>query len=111
MPLKIYACTCGNSANLARNALKNVKGIKWLEFPVIRGKKLVLKDMESLPDFVKNSAEYKAFKATLSHKSKFVVFLGYSTEYQAVIWSDIAGGKTKEKIDAQLIAEKYWNIP
>lgn len=111
MPLKIYACTCGNSSNLARNVLKKVKDMQWLEFPVVRGKKEVEKDMNSLPDFVKNSPEYKALKSMLSHKSKFVVFFGYSTKFQAVIWTDVASGKIEDKTDAQLIAEKYYNIP
>lgn len=110
MPLKIFACTCGNSTNLARRTLKQAKNVPWLEFPITRGKKLVMKEMEELPDFVKNSAEYKALKAMLGHKSKFVVFFGYSTETQAVIWADVASGKLQEKLDGQLIAEKYYDI-
>lgn len=108
MPLKILACTCGNSANLARNVLKAVKGMPWLEFPVTRGKKKVLDEIETLPDFVKNSEQVRALKAMLTHKSKFVVFLGYSTPKQAVIWTDVASGKIKEKLDGQLIAERYY---
>ena len=111
MPLKILACTCGNSANLARNTLKKIKGFPWLEFPVTRGKQKVIKELEAMPDFVKASEQYRALRAMLTHKSKFVVFFGYSTENQAVIWADVASGKLQEKIDAELIAEKYEKLP
>lgn len=111
MPLKILTCTCGNSSNLARNTLKQVKNVPWLEVPIVKGKKETIKELDALPDFVKNSAEVKAFRAMLTHKSKFVVFLGYSTASKAVIWADVASGKIKEKLDAQLIVEKYYSEP
>lgn len=111
MPLKILTCTCGNSSNLARNALKGAKNVPWLEVPIVRGKKETLKVLDSLPEFVQNSPEVKALRATLAHKSKFVVFLGYSTPNEAVIWTDVASGKIKDKLRGQMIAERYYSEP
>lgn len=111
MPLKVYACTCGGSENTARQILKTAKIADWLKVPVVKGKNKVAADMEKLPEFVKNSAQYKALRGLLTHKSKFVVFFGYSTEHQAVIWADVAGGRLSGKIDGQIIAEKYYKLP
>jgi len=111
MPLKVYTCTCGGAENTARQLLKAAKGVKWLEVPVVKGKNKVAAELEKLPEFVKNSPQFKALKAMIGHKSKFVVFLGYSTEHQAVIWADVASGKLSEKLDGQMIAEKYHNLP
>ena len=94
MPIKVYVCTCGGSENTARQLLKASKVKDWLKTPI-----------------VKESAQFKALKALLSHKSRFVVFLGYSTAHQAVIWADVAGGRLSEKLDGQAIAEKYYNLP
>lgn len=111
MPLKVYVCTCGGSENTARQLLKAAKNVPWLQVPIIKGKNKTAAELEKLPQFVKDSAEFKALKAMLIHKSKFVIFLGYSTEHQAVIWADVASGKMKEKLDGQTIAEKYYAIP
>ena len=111
MPLKIYICTCGGSENTARQILKTSKNVPWLEVPIIKGKKATLAALDKLPDFVKNSSELKALKGMLGHKSKFVIFLGYSTQYEAVIWADVASGRMKEKVDSQLIAERYYSEP
>lgn len=111
MPLKIYICTCGGSENTARQLLKTSKNVPWLEVPIIKGKKATLAAFDKLPDFVKESADLKALRGMLSHKSKFVIFLGYSTPNKAVIWADVASGKMKEKLDAQMIAERYYNEP
>lgn len=111
MPLNVYVCTCGGSENTARQLLKASKNVPWLEVPIVKGKKATLAAFEKLPDFVKNSAEVKALNGMLGHKSKFVIFLGYSTPNQAVIWADVASGKMKEKLDGQMIAERYFKEP
>lgn len=111
MPLKVYVCTCGGSENSARQLLKAAKNVPWLEVPIVKGKKATLDAFDKLPDFVKESADLKALRGMLSHKSKFVIFLGYSTPNQAVIWADVASGKMKEKLDGQMIAERYFSEP
>lgn len=111
MPIKVYVCTCGGSENTARQLLKASNVKDWLNTPIVKGKNRVAADMEKLPAFVKESAQFKALKALLTHKSRFVVFLGYSTAHQAVIWADVAGGRLSEKLDGQAIAEKYYNLP
>lgn len=111
MPLKVYVCTCGGSENTARQILKTSKNVPWLQVPIVKGKKATLSELEKLPEFVKKSSEYKSLIGLLGHKSKFVIFLGYSTEHEAVIWSDVASGRMKEKVDGQLIAERYYHEP
>lgn len=111
MPLKVYVCTCGGSENSARQLLKAAKNVPWLEVPIVKGKKATLDAFDKLPDFVKESADLKALRGMLNHKSKFVIFLGYSTPNQAVIWADVASGKMKEKLDGQMIAERYFSEP
>lgn len=111
MPVKIYACTCGGSENTARQILKSAKVADWLKVPVTKGKNRVAAEMEKLPQFVRNSAQFKALKGMLTHKSRFVVFLGYSTAHEAVIWADVASGKFSEKLDGQAIVEKYYKLP
>ena len=111
MPLKVYVCTCGGSENSARQLLKAAKNVPWLEVPIVKGKKAALDAFDKLPDFVKESADLKALRGMLNHKSKFVIFLGYSTPNQAVIWADVASGKMKEKLDGQMIAERYFSEP
>lgn len=111
MPLKVYVCTCGGSENTARQILKSCKNVPWLQVPIVKGKKASLAALEKLPDFVKSSSEYKALISMLGHKSKFVIFLGYSTPHEAVIWADVASGRMKEKVDGQLIAERYFSEP
>lgn len=106
MPIMLVSCTCGGVESLLRGTLKKVEGIDWLNVPIHKGKTATRKAITTLPKAVQEDPSIRALLSTIQHKSKYAVVIGYTDSF--AIWSDVASGRTKDKIDAQVIAEKYY---
>lgn len=103
--IALLSCTCGGSEHLLRGTLRGAKGVDWLNAPIYKGKDAAKAFFDSLPEGIANFPEIKALQSSISHRSRYAVVLGYNEN--GAIWTDVTAGSIKNKLDAQIIAEKF----
>lgn len=103
--IKVIACTCGGVERLARTTLRNGGMKNALEVPITRGKKESMRELASLPETCKETAQYKALLDYVSKAGRFVIIVGYSDNDMR--WMDVSRGTIKEKLDGELIVEHF----
>ena len=103
--LKVLTCTCGGADRTARETLRKGGVADPLKFPVIQGKVKCQKELETLPEVYKETAQFKALKAYIAKAGRFVIMLGYGNG--ELRWSNVSRGSIKERLDGELIVEHY----
>ena len=101
----VVTCTCGGAENLARTALKNGGHPNWLNLSIAQGKKQSEYVLDTLKSKFENVASYQALKDFIQKRSRYVVIIGHDDKTFA--WTDIANGTLKDRLDAELLVEKF----
>lgn len=105
--LRVVACACGSSEDLARKTIKKAGCSNWLQVPIYTGKSKVNEFVASLPPIWQDSEGLDKLLAHISNLSSYVCIVGYNeTEFR---WADIRFGDIKSRLDGELIAEKFGN--
>ena len=103
--IAVVTCTCGGAEGLARTALKNGGYPDWLNTPIAQGKSQTKYVLESLKARYEDVSSYKALKAHVENRGRYVVIIGYKDKTFA--WTDISRGSLKDRLDAEILVKEF----
>ena len=101
MPIRIVACNCGSSEQVARRFLERAGYKDWMNAPIARGKEASRKIASSLSFF----PEAQMLDNYLQGASKWVVIIGWNDK--GCRWADLVHSPTKSEIEGQVIVETF----
>ena len=99
--ITVIACHCGSSESLARNFLKSINYLDWMDIPIHRGREKSLAVLNQLPP----TQEKEMLRSLLKNASKWVIIIGYNQD--SMKWSDISHNGQKSRIEAEYVVKSF----
>lgn len=101
MSLMVLTCMCGGVENLSRNVLRRNGDPNYMSTPLYRGRDKSLSALNTIPQF----PELDVLRQFLKAHTKYAIVLGYDDK--SFRWANMVSAHVDEKIDAELIIDKY----
>lgn len=103
--IHLLACRCHSSVPLLRKYLREAHIPEWSTLPVIQGRAECLQFLSTLPE----NRETGSLRQFIRRNSSWAVILGSIPATTTYRWVDIGHANVKDKLDAELILEEFYD--